>query len=64
VPQERGPEATAEQTMEMGHHCLIVKIRRSRQGEIIVDLEENMDLGVLDRVDEGRKRRDICTQPA
>ena len=63
MPQERGTEAAAEDTLEMGDPRLISKIRRSRQGEVVVGREEGMKSGMFERCNKGRNRWDIGTQP-
>jgi hypothetical protein len=63
VPEQCGTEAVAELTVEIGHRRGIVKIRRPRQGEVVIDSEADVDVRVLERFNEGCKRRDIDTQP-
>ena len=63
MPEQCRTETAAEQTMEMGHRRGIVKIRRPRQGEVVVGSEAGMYVRVLKRFNEGCNRRDIDTQP-
>src|SRR5262249_46017910 len=63
VPEQCRTEATTEQTMEMGHRSGIVKIRRPRQGEVVVGSEAGMYVCVLERFNEDCDRRKIYTEP-
>jgi hypothetical protein len=63
MTEQRGTEAAAEETMEMGHRRGIVKIGWPRQGEVIIGGKAGMDVRVLEHFNEGCDRRDIDTQP-
>jgi hypothetical protein len=63
MSEQGGTEAAAEETMEMGYRCGLVKIGWPRQGEIVIGGEAGMHVGVLEHGDEGCDRRDIDTQP-